>query len=434
MSNAKSVYTCLHKYSCAVMSGLPDNRLSSNGQKYDMQSIGMGGLSVFLMQDPSFLSHQSRLSRGSSSHNFASIFGCSSIPTPNQIRNVLDGVDPANFISLYDNALALLSSKGGLSGFKYLDDSYLIALDGTEFQSSQSIKCNSCTIRNHGSKTIYSHSLVAASIVSPDSKEAVALVPEFIVPQDGHQKQDCENAAIKRWLIANGERYQHLNPTILGDDLFSRQSICEAVLQQKYHFIFVCKPDSHKTLYSYLQGIKLTNKSITISKRGKKRIYQYQFINQVPIRDGEDALNVNWLEVKEIDKKSDKVIYKNTFITDLHITPDNIHKIAMSGRARWKIENENNNTLKTKGYHFEHNYGHGKKHLSSIFATLAIIAFLYHTIMNIVDLLYIKARKENGSRINFFNLIKALSAFIIFKSWDHLISTIAKPPDNLQII
>ena len=31
------------------------------------------------------------------------------------------------------------------------------------------------------------------------------------------------------------------------------------------------------------------------------------------------------------------------------------------GRARWKIENETFNTLKNQGYHFEHNYGHGKK-------------------------------------------------------------------------
>ncbi len=29
----------------------------------------------------------------------------------------------------------------------------------------------------------------------------------------------------------------------------------------------------------------------------------------------------------------------------------------------WKVENENNNTLKTKGYHLEHNFGHGQKHL-----------------------------------------------------------------------
>jgi hypothetical protein len=30
--------------------------------------------------------------------------------------------------------------------------------------------------------------------------------------------------------------------------------------------------------------------------------------------------------------------------------------VVQAGRSRWKIENENNPTLKTKGYHFEHNH------------------------------------------------------------------------------
>lgn len=45
------------------------------------------------------------------------------------------------------------------------------------------------------------------------------------------------------------------------------------------------------------------------------------------------------------------------------------------GRARWKIENETFNTLKNQGYNFEHNYGHGEKNLSVVFATLMMLAF-----------------------------------------------------------
>ena len=54
--------------------------------------------------------------------------------------------------------------------------------------------------------------------------------------------------------------------------------------------------------------------------------------------------------------------------------------LAASGRARWKIENENNNTLKTKGYHLEHNFGHGQQHLSSLLDAMNILAFLFHTV------------------------------------------------------
>ena len=55
---------------------------------------------------------------------------------------------------------------------------------------------------------------------------------------------------------------------------------------------------------------------------------------------------------------------------------ENVFKIMRGGRARWKIENETFNTLKNQGYQFEHNFGHGKKNLSVIFALLMMLAFL----------------------------------------------------------
>ncbi len=44
-------------------------------------------------------------------------------------------------------------------------------------------------------------------------------------------------------------------------------------------------------------------------------------------------------------------------------------------RARHKIENETFNTLKNQGYQFEHNFGHGNKHLSTVFTHLMMLAF-----------------------------------------------------------
>lgn len=45
----------------------------------------------------------------------------------------------------------------------------------------------------------------------------------------------------------------------------------------------------------------------------------------------------------------------NAFATNFGLTTHNIPIVA-AGRARWKIENENNNVLKKNyGYHLEHN-------------------------------------------------------------------------------
>jgi hypothetical protein len=73
-------------------------------------------------------------------------------------------------------------------------------------------------------------------------------------------------------------------------------------------------------------------------------------------------------------------------------------EVVEAGRSRWKIENENNNTLKTKGYHFEHNYGHGQRYLSSVLASLILLAFLVHTVLEGIDDQYPLLRQKLPSR------------------------------------
>jgi hypothetical protein len=94
----------------------------------------------------------------------------------------------------------------------------------------------------------YFYTMLAATLVAPGHNRVVPLEPEFVVPQDGHDKQDCESRAARRWLAAHGKRYARFKPIYLGDDLFSRQPICPAVLESGGHFLFVCKPDSHKAM------------------------------------------------------------------------------------------------------------------------------------------------------------------------------------------
>ena len=77
----------------------------------------------------------------------------------------------------------------------------------------------------------------------------------------------------------------------------------------------------------------------------------------------------------------------------------------MIARARWQIENETFNTLKNQGYHLEHNYGHGKQYLSTIFALLMLLAFFVDQVANHVDQNYKKARAMFKTNRAFFNRI-----------------------------
>lgn len=77
-----------------------------------------------------------------------------------------------------------------------------------------------------------------------------------------------------------------------------------------------------------------------------------------------------------------KVLYCNAWISNHAIHAGNVATLVQAGRARWKVENENNNTLKTQGYHLTHNFGHGKQHRSALLVTLNLLAFRLHTVLD----------------------------------------------------
>jgi hypothetical protein len=181
-------------------------------------------------------------------------------------------------------------------------------------------------------------------------------------------------------------------------------------------------------LYEYLDFLAEDIETVEVSRwEGKRYVVDtYRFLNSVPLRDGEDALEVNWCEIitRERDGDNDddswELTYKNAFVTDFEITRKNVEKIVADGRARWKVENENNNVLKTKGYHLEHNFGHGKKNLAALFLTYNILAFLFHTILELVDEKYKVIRQTLPSRQTFFNDVRALTRYIYFDKWEAL--------------
>jgi len=404
-----------------VLSSLPDKRTGKNS-RYGMEDAALSAFSVFFTQTPSFLAYQ-RMMEGSKGHsNAQSLFGVHRIPSDNQIRALLDPVKPEQVFPIFEEILQVLEQQGQLEGFRSFGDTLLLAMDGTEYFSSSQIHCPQCSTRQLKSgETDYFHSVVTPVIVCPGQSQVMPLVPEFVVPQDGHDKQDCENAAAKRWLLQYGQRYSALKVTVLGDDLYCHQPLCQQLLAQQFNFILVCHPKSHTTLYEHLEGIDLA--TVTTQRwTGKvEETYTYRYLNGVPLKDGEDALLVNWCELT-VSRPDGKVVYKNSFATNYPICHDTVAEIVVAGRTRWKVENENNNTLKTKGYNLEHNFGHGKQHLASFLATLNILSLLFHTLLERLDEKYKRLRSHLPTRKTFFDDLRALTRYLYFDSWNHLLT------------
>lgn len=407
-------------------SELPDTRKANNNRKYEIADGALAAFAVFFMQSSSFLAHQRLLESENGKSNARNLFQVEEIPSDPQIRNLLDPLNNAEFQEDFWYILEELKAEKQIQQYQNELGTYAIAIDGVAFFSSEKISCNKCLKREDRNGTEhYYHSAITPVFVKPGQSQVLSLPPEFIVPQDGKEKQDCERTAAKRWLKQHYPHFKEQTITYLGDDLYANQPLCQ-LINETYHqyFIFVCKPESHTGLYEWIEFIdkndnlgKLTHRQWN-GKYGE--LWQYRFAQQVPLRNGSDAIQVNWLELIISHEDTGKIFYHNTFVTNHAVSLENVALLTRVGRTRWKIENENNNTLKTKGYHLEHNFGHGQQDLANILATLNILAFLIHTVQEITEPNYQLLRRVLGRRKTFFEDLRALTRYMVFDTWDDL--------------
>lgn len=402
----------------------PDRRTGKN-TIYTMTDAGLSAFSVFFMQSPSFLDFQRTMQETQGKNNAQTLFDVFQIPTDNHIRSLLDPVESATVYPMFDFIFDGFQRAGVVDSFRTTDRRLLLALDGTQYFSSQKLHGSCCSCKTHSNgKVTYSHTVVTPVLVKSGSDKVISLAPEFVCPQDGHEKQDCEINASLRWLERQGSQFAALGTTVLGDDLYCHEPFCRALLDKRFEFILVCKPDSHKTLYEWVDDLDRNGVVKTVVlKRWTGKHYEidtYRYVSAVPLRNTDDALLVNWCEITT-RAEDGKVLYRNAFATSLAVNDGNVAEVIASGRTRWKVENENNNTLKTKGYHFEHNFGHGEQFLSSLLATLILLAYLLHTLLDLMDDKFCLLRQKLPSRRRLFDDMKALTTYLCFDSWEHLL-------------
>ena len=419
-------FSVLLEYIEAAIKGLVDPRQPSNATRYTLKDLVLGALTAFFMQSESFLEYQRQMKSRCGQDNAGNLFGITNMPTVEQIRNVLDGIKAQGLFKVFESVYRALREQGYLRVYQTRRKNLLITLDGTQYYSSQKVSCPCCSSRTHkNGQVTYSHSALLPVIIAPNKEAVISLAPEFITPQDGSEKQDCEQNATKRWITQHQELFSDQDVTLRGDDLYSNQPLCEHCLENGFNFIFVCLPQSHTCLYDWLSFLEANRELKTTQQRrwnGRHfEIWHYRYLNRVPIREQQPALQVNWCEVKVTRESDGKQLYFKSWITNHHLTPQTMIEVVASGRGRWKTENENHNILKTRGYHLEHNFGHGQRHLAKILLTLNLLAFLFHTVLQFVDERYQHARRQRGTRKGFFQDIFSLTKYLLFESWHHLL-------------
>lgn len=413
----------------------PDSRQADSRKTYSMLDAGMSAFSLFFMQCGSFLFFQREMEKTKKKSNCQTLFGMNAIPSDNHIRNMLDGVDPIYVHGVFRRVIERLDQAGGLKPFQVLGGRLLVALDGSECFCSTKISCPNCLQRKKSNGEIeYYHSFLNAAIVQPGNNNTILLPPEFIAPQDGQTKQDCEINAAKRWVHHHANFLKPYRPILLADDLFSQQPFVHYAHEQGFDFLTVCKASSHPTLNTLLGSTSKSMASFTKRKGKSTRTVFCEWINDVPLRKDDQGFRINWFSVVERDDHN-KIIYSNSFMTNLLITNDNILELVDAGRSRWHIENGSFNVLKNNGYELARNYGHGQQFLAMLLTSLNLLAFTIHNVCDRVDEIWKKTRfvQHIANRKAFFEHLRSMSSMWCFPSWNDLLGVIFDP-DSFELV
>jgi hypothetical protein len=381
---------------------LPDYRVGDT--EIPLADALMSAFAMFSLKAPSLLAFDKERAEG----NLYTIYGIERVPCDTHMREILDPVSPKLLRPVFKSVFRQLQRGKALEAMTFLDGHYLLALDGTEYFSSKTIHCASCLHKVHRNGAItYFHQLLGAAIIHPDMRAVIPLMPEPIVRHDGTDKNDCERNAAKRFVAKLRQDHPHLKFIVTEDSLSSNAPHIETLLAHGLHYILGVKEGDHTYLFQQVQAAEHAGRVTSYERHDRAAgvVHRFRFVNDLPLNAAHTDVRVNFLEYWEVG--ADKVQHFS-WVTDFRVSKRNVYHLMRGGRARWKIENETFNTLKNQGYHFEHNYGHGERNLSVVFAMLMMLAFLVDQTQQLCCALFQAVWAKLGSKRRLWERMRAL--------------------------
>jgi Transposase DDE domain len=380
----------------------------------------MSAFALFSLKSPSLLAFDKERTED----NLQRIYGIKRVPCDTSMREILDPVEPESLRPMFKQVFRQLQRGKALEAMVFVQGHYLLALDGTGYFSSTQIHCASCLEQHHRNGTVtYSHQLLGAALIHPEKREVIPLMPEPIVKPDGARKNDCERNAAKRFLTKFRQDHPHLQVIVTEDSLSSNAPHIEMLHDHNVHYLLGVKEGDHAFLFQQVTQAEHAGR-VTYYERQDAETgahHRFRFVSNMPLNASYAALRVNFIECWEtINGK----VQHFSWVTDLRVNKGTVYRLMQGARARWRIENETFNTLKNQGYHFEHNFGHGYRHLSVVFAILMMLAFLVDQAQQLCCPLFQAAWAKWGSKRLLWEKMRALFYDYALDSMQHLFETL----------
>ncbi len=380
----------------------------------------MSAFAMFSFKSPSLLAFD----KIRAEDNLQSIYGLARVPCDTSMRERLDPVNPEHLRPAFKAVFRHLQRGKALEEMVFVEGHYLLALDGTGYFSSKEIHCDSCLEKHHRNGTVtYSHQMLGAVLVHPDKREVLPLMSEPIVKQDGTEKNDCERNAAKRFVSKFRRDHPSLKVIVTEDSLSSNAPHIETLHEHDMRYILGVKEGDHAFLFKQVEEAERAGR-VTYDERQdwqKGVHHRFRFVCDMPLNESNADLKVNFIECWETVKGK---VQHFSWITDLRVNKGTVYRIMQGARARWRIENETFNTLKNQGYHFEHNFGHGYQHLSVVFASLMMLAFLVDQVQQLCCPLFQAAWSRWGSKRLLWERMRALFFDYALESMQQLLEAL----------
>jgi hypothetical protein len=385
----------------------------------------MSGLALFGLKYPSLLQFEHDCREETTRANLKALYGIDRAPSDTRFRERLDALDPSHLRPLYKALFAELQRGKGLEGFAYLDDHYLISIDGTGYFSSQTIHCAQCAEKHHrNGTTTYYHQMLGAVLVHPDCAEVFPLAPEPILKPDGAKKNDCERNAAKRLLTDLRREHPHLKLIVVEDALASNGPHIRHLQALESAFYSRRQTERSHVLVRLGGGQRADCREELQRREGVPPplpLPQRRAVERRQLRPRGELPRVSGARPRR--QRHPLLLGDRSPVED-----SNLMTLMRGARARWKIENETFNTLKNQGYHFEHNFGHGNQHLGTVLMHLMMLAFLIDQIQQRCCRLFQAALTAAKSKTRLWRKLRNRFDLCLIPTWEVLYRSIIAPP------
>ena len=232
---------------------------------YDMSEIVLAAVMMFLFKEGSRNQMNEDREEAQFRSNYKLIFGLR-LPHLDTVSDVMNKLDPKLLELCRRDVIKYLLDKRTLHKFRLLDKYFCVAIDGSgvyTYDKEPYEGCPSKTSRR-GKKT-WTQNVLEAKIVCPNGF-SLSIATEWLKNEDGHEKQDCEQKALKKLLKNLKKDFPRLSICILLDGLFASGPVMEQIKSKGWEYIIVWKDGKLKKVWEQLGDMRLEKQIERIEK------------------------------------------------------------------------------------------------------------------------------------------------------------------------